>query len=202
MQGLTFYSRYNKCKSKTGKEEVKVWNDNQMISRFLANDSSAFEAIINHYQSYVFAIVLNFVGENEAPDIAQEIFLQLYRSLPRYRPDNLKAWIGKIAVNKAIDWKRSHARFKQENAELNADTLIDDHILPDEIIIKQENQLRLQTICRTLPPRYKRVITKYYYENKSYRQIAQEEGISLKTVESRLYRARSFIRQKWKEGQV
>ncbi|MEN6461919.1 MAG: sigma-70 family RNA polymerase sigma factor [Syntrophomonas sp.] len=174
-----------------------------MISRFLANDPDAFEAIITHYQNYVFAIVLNFVGENEAPDLAQEIFLQLYRSLPRYRPDNLKAWIGKIAVNKAIDWKRTHSRFSQEHIEMDANTLIDvNSPIPDEIIIKQENQHRIQAICQTLPSMYQRVIVMFYYENKSYQQIANEERVSLKTVESRLYRARSLIRQRWKEEQA
>jgi RNA polymerase sigma factor (sigma-70 family) len=174
-----------------------------VINRFLANDPDAFEAIITHYQNYVFAIVLNFVSEDEASDLAQEIFLQLYRFLPRYKPDNLKAWIGKIAVNKAIDWKRSNSQFKQKNIEIDPTTLMDvNSPIPDEIIIKRENQHQIQTICQTLPSKYKRVIIMFYYENKSYQQIAKEEGVSLKTVESRLYRARSLIRQRWKEGQV
>ncbi len=183
---------------------VKVWSDEQWLLSFHAGNPAAFETIIKHYQSYVFAIILNFVNENEAPDIAQEVFLQLYRSLPRYESNNLKAWIGKITVRKAIDWKRTHPQFSGEYSNSDIDiTTIPDNIafLPDEFIINQENRQRVKNICQNLPSRYGRVILKYYYENKSYQQIAREEGVNLRTVESRLYRARNLIRSKWKEEQ-
>ena len=181
---------------------VKVWNDEQWILSFHAGNPAAFEAIIKHYQGYVFAIVLNFVTENEAPDIAQEVFLQLYRSLPRFESNNLKAWIGKITVRKAIDWKRSHPRFGEEQNNIDITTIKDNiTLMPDELIIKEDNRQRIQSICRNLPSRYGRVIIKYYYENKSYQQIAREEGVNLRTIESRLYRARNLIRQQWKEEQ-
>jgi len=179
---------------------VKVWNDEHWVQAFLAGDQDAFELIIQHYQAYVFAIILNFVDENDASDIAQEVFLQLYRSLPQYKPDNLKAWIGKITTHKAIDWKRGHARLGQELTDMDFSLVKDRTVqMPDDLIINSENRQQVQNICMNLPPRYGRIITKYYYENKSYQQIAREEGINVRTVESRLYRARNLIRQKWKE---
>lgn len=105
-------------------------------------------------------------------------------------------------MNKAIDWKRSHSRSSWDNIELDTNLIDINSPIPDELIIKQENHNQIQTICETLPPIYERVIILFYYENKSYQQIAKEEGISLKTVESRLYRARSLIRQRWMEGQA
>jgi len=169
---------------------------------FRAGNPAAFETIIKHYQGYVFAVILNFVNENEAPDIAQEVFLQLYRFLPRYESNNLKAWIGKITVRKAIDWKRSHPRLSEELNDIDIAAIPDNlSLMPDEFIIKQENRQRIQTVCQNLPSRYGRVIIKYYYENKSYQQIAREEGVNLRTVESRLYRAKNLIRSKWKEEQ-
>jgi len=181
---------------------VKVWSDEQWILSFHAGNPAAFETIIKHYQSYVFAIILSFVNENEAPDIAQEVFLQLYRSLPRYESNNLKAWIGKITVRKAIDWKRSHPPQVQELNDIDITTIRDNiSLMPDEFIINQENRQQIRSICQNLPSRYERVIIKYYYENKSYQQIAHEEGVNLRTVESRLYRAKNLIRSKWKEEQ-
>jgi RNA polymerase sigma factor (sigma-70 family) len=185
------------------RRRVKVWNDEQLILSFRAGNPSAFETIIKHYQGYVFAIILSFVNGNEASDIAQEVFLQLYRSLPGYKSDNLKAWIGKITVHKAIDWKRSHqTRFDMEPNNIDIMALQDNMAqAPDEFVISQENRQRIRALCHNLPSRYGRVIIKYYYENKSYQQIAREEGVNLRTVESRLYRARNLIRQKWKEEQ-
>lgn len=184
--------------SVNGKEGVKVWDENECLKRFLSNDQLAFEELIKHYEAYVFAIILNFVSPNEAEDLAQEIFLQIYRSLPRYRPNNLKGWIGKIAANKAIDWKR---RQRESTGMVDVSELnIASEIHPDDFLIQKENEQRIRAICRSLPVIYEQVITSYYYQHQSYQQIADAEGISIKAVESRLYRARMLIRQKWKEG--
>lgn len=181
-------------------EGGKVWNDERSVQACLNGDQAAFELIIKNYQAYVFAIILNFAAENDAPDIAQEVFLQIYRSLPQYEPDNFKAWIGKIAARKAIDWKRRHSRYDRELTNIDLSLVRDKSGLgPDELIIGQENRQQVQNICTSLALRYGTIITKYYYENKTYQQIAREEGISVRTVESRLYRARNLIRQKWKE---
>ncbi len=183
-----------------GKEGVKVWNENECLERFLSNDQLAFEELIKHYQAYVFAVILNFVTANEAEDLAQEVFLQIYRSLPRYRPDNLKGWIGKIAANKAIDWKRRQARQNVGVPVDVAELKLESGIHPDDFLIQKENEQRIREICQSLPRCYGQTITSYYYHHQSYQQIADAEGISIKAVESRLYRARILIRQKWKEG--
>lgn len=168
----------------------------------MSHDESAYEELIKHYEAYVFAVILNFVTVTEAEDLAQEVFLQIYRSLPRYQPRNLKGWIGKIAANKAIDWKRQQARVKQEQMGSDISILAADGMVnPDDFLIQQENQEHIQKICRSLPRHYEQTIKSYYYLNKSYADIAAEEGISIKTVESRLYRAKMLIRQKWKEGE-
>jgi RNA polymerase sigma factor (sigma-70 family) len=124
--------------------------------------------------------------------------LQIYRSLPRYRPDNLKGWIGKIAANKAIDWKRKASHSFTAEAEIPL--IPAKEIQPDDFLIQKENHQRIWEICQSLPQCYAQTINSYYYQNKSYQQIADAEGISIKAVESRLYRARMLIRQKWKEG--
>lgn len=78
-------------------------------------DEQAFCEIVETYKGYVFAIILNFIKDNYiAEDIAQEVFLQAYRSLPQFRNKNFKAWIGKIAVNKAIDFKRAQGKFHKK----------------------------------------------------------------------------------------
>lgn len=180
-----------------GKEGVKVWDENECLNRFLSNDQLAFEELVKHYEAYVFAIILNFVAKDEAEDLAQDVFLQIYRSLPGYRPNNLKGWIGKIAANKAIDWKRRR-RDTIRMADVS-EASIASGINPDDFLIQKENEQRIREICHSLPVIYGQVITSYYYRHQSYQQIAEAEGISIKAVESRLYRARMLIRQKWKE---
>lgn len=184
-----------------GKEVVKVCHDE--IEGFLARDPQAFEELINQYKAYVFAIILRIINDpDDAQDIAQEVFLQLYRSLPEYQPDHLKAWIGRITTNKAIDWKRKRARqLALVDSDIERQTIpgVMD-MSPEQMLLQQERESHVIDLCRSLPPRYSQVIIKYHFENKSYQQIAREEGISLKTVESRLYRARRLLRERWKEG--
>jgi RNA polymerase sigma factor (sigma-70 family) len=181
---------------------VKVWNDKEWIQRFLTGDTKAFEDFINNYKAYVFAIILRFIKDPEdVQDIAQDVFLQLYRSLPDYQPDHLKAWIGKITANKAIDWKRRQVKYELENGEIDLSHIADDRrASPDQVLIQQEREFNIRALYSTLPAQYSRIVIKYHFEDKSYQQIAREEGISVKTVESRLYSARKLMRDRWKEG--
>lgn len=81
--------------------------DMELIKQTLSGNEEAFAKIIDRYKGYIFAVILNFIKEHdEAENIAQEVFLQIYISLPEYKTQNFKGWIGKIAANKAIDWKR------------------------------------------------------------------------------------------------
>lgn len=182
---------------------VEVCSDNDLIERHLAGDAQAFATIIDHYQAYVFAIILRFVSEpHDAEDIAQEVFLQIYRSLPSKQEGELKSWIGKIAVNKAIDWKRSQKRRSSLAECLEQITSIDYNqgCQLEQVILQREQEMLLRQLCRGLSPPYHRVIVKYHFEGKSYQTIAREEGISVKTVESRLYRARKMMRERWEGG--
>ncbi len=182
---------------------VKVCHDEQWIENFLARDPQAFEELINRYKAYVFAIILRLVSDpDDAQDIAQEVFLQLYRSLSEQPIDHLQAWIGRVAANKAIDWKRKRARqFELMESDMDRQVLsAATDISPEQMLLKQEKESHLKDLCQSLPPRYSRVMIKYHFENKPYQQIAREEGISLKTVESRLYRARRILRKRWEEG--
>jgi len=186
-----------------GKGVVKVCPDDLRIESLLARNPQAFEELINQYKAYVFAIILRIVSDpEEAQDIAQEVFLQLYRSLPEHQPDHLKAWIGRVTTNKAIDWKRQRTRqlaVVESDVEKRA-APAEMETSPVQILLQEERESAIKELCRGLPPRYSRVVSKYYFENKSYQEIAREEGISLKTVESRLYRARRLLRERWEEG--
>lgn len=168
--------------------------------RFVAGDAEAFEKIIDHYKAYVFAIVLRFLQDpDDVQDVVQEVFLQLYRSLPGYQPDNLKGWIGKITANKAIDWKRRQSRFLWDSEKSLSTISEDADAGPERVILKKERDEYIKALCTALPQHYSRIVIKYHFEDKSYQQIAREEGISLKTVESRLYRARKILKERWKE---
>ena len=87
----------------------------KLIKKILSGDDNAFSQVVDEYKNYVFAIILNFIKDyDEVENVAQEVFLQVYISLPDFKIENFKGWIGRIAVNKSIDWKRKNAKIYTE----------------------------------------------------------------------------------------
>lgn len=174
-----------------------------LINQAAAGDKAAFEQLVDKYKKYIFAIVLNLTRDGfHSENIVQEVFLQIYISLPRYRFEGFRTWIGKIAVRKAIDWKRTQQKIaEKERAAVAEENLIAraERDSPEDTFIRGEEAQKIRNLCGRLPDGYRTVIEKYYFFGKDYRQIAEEEGIALKTVETRLYRARRKLKVMWEE---
>lgn len=174
-----------------------------IIKSVLDGRINDFEKIVQKYQSIVFAICMNIIKDPlEAENLAQETFIQAYKSLEGYKFKGFKTWITRIATNKAIDYKRKMKLSNSSNViyidEL-ADEIPENNLSLQETLIKKEEKEALRSLVAGLPDKYSTVIKKYYVQSKSYEEIAFEEGISTRAVESRLYRARSLLKDKWKE---
>jgi len=176
-------------------------HDVKLVQKCLSGDKQAFCEIVETYKGYVFAIILNFIKDNYiAEDIAQEVFLQAYRSLPQFQNKSFKAWIGKIAVNKAIDFKRAQGKFYEKETLLGQEQVpvaVSNTSTPEELFLDKERRKKVSEVAASLPDIYSRALRKYYFEGKTYRQIALEEGVTVRTVESRLYRAKALFKRDW-----
>lgn len=176
----------------------------ELIQTAKNGDSEAFRQLVEIYKAYVFAICFNILRDkDEAENMAQETFIEVFRSLKNYQFRGFKTWMGRIATNKCIDYKRKmkkkfihEVNIEDENLYIIAD---DKPII--EKIIENEDKERLRDILYTLPEVYISTIKKYYIQGKTYEEIAREENVSIKTVESRLYRGRKILREKWEEGE-
>ncbi|OBZ15691.1 RNA polymerase subunit sigma [Bacillus sp. FJAT-26390] len=157
------------------------------------------------YGPYIYRTVFAVLhSPHDAEDVTQEVLLQIYRSLPSCRLDGLKTWITRIAVNRAIDFRRSKARRPEEliDSEEMSDKLQEDAAsapAAEQLAIEQEDRQQVRDRVEEMPDNYREVVTAYYMEDKSYEQIAAETGLELKSVESRLYRARSWMRRHWRK---
>jgi RNA polymerase sigma factor (sigma-70 family) len=157
------------------------------------------------YRNYLFQVVYSVLGHpKDAEDVTQEVLVKLYVSLPQYRFKGFKTWITRIAVNKAIDFKRAQQRKKEEAFGTPEQTLeagrmdIAWHTAEETYLRKHKREQILQRI-RELPPNYRDVVHAYFIENKSYQEIAAEQGVAVKTIEVKLYRAKQWMRKFWKE---
>lgn len=179
----------------------------EIIIRKAAQGSEhAFSLLVQKYQSFIFKICFNVVKDSShAENIAQETFLQIYRSLTSYEYKGFKTWIGKIALNKAVDYQRKMNTLKKRELSLTEEfqnTLSDEGDNELETFWRQEDYKRILSICSSLPEIYKNILNKYYIQEKCYSEIALEEDISIKTVESRLYRARKMLKEKWEVEEI
>jgi RNA polymerase sigma factor (sigma-70 family) len=160
---------------------------------------------VQAYGPYIYRTVFAVLrSPHDAEDVTQEVLLQIYRSLPDCRLDGLKTWITRIAVNRSIDFKRSRGRRPEELADNDAMSekmQEENSVMPaaELVAIEKADRQQVRERVEEMPGNYREVVTAFYMEDKSYEQIAAETGLERKSVESRLYRARSWMKRHWRK---
>lgn len=176
-------------------------DDNIAIEKVLAGDKQAFRPLVEAYSRLVYTSVIRVVRDDDvAQDIAQDAFLQAYRSLASFRSEStFSTWLVRIAINKALDHCR-HQRTKPQGEDIPY-TLPCDGPGPESQVLAKEEVWLMREQIHALPAIHRRVIYQYYFQELSYKEIAEREGVSVKTVESRLYRARAMLRKSMAGGE-
>jgi len=176
-----------------------------LVERMRAGEPDAYRTLVQSYQTYIFQLVYAVVKNRaDAEDVTQETFLQIFRSLPQYEARGLRTWMARIAVNKAIDHRRKLDR-KREQALPDPNQLappeIDKQLAPstEREVLEREKLEQVREQLEHIPSGYRDIVKSYYFDEKSYGEIAAEQHISIKTVESKLYRAKQWMRKRWKE---
>lgn len=161
----------------------------------------SFEEMVGLYQDYIYSLCLGIVQDQHiAADITQEVFVKIYQSIGKYEDKGFKTWISRITTNQSIDYIRKRTKDQQKLVSLDSyQEVISTPDTPESLFLEKDQKEKLLLICKALDSKYTVILNKYYIENKSYSTIALEENISIKTVESRLYRARGMIKKRWKE---
>jgi RNA polymerase sigma-70 factor (ECF subfamily) len=175
----------------------------------LATDLS-FEQVVRDHQEMVFRTLLRLTGSREhLDDLAQDVFLRLFRALPSFRGEALiTTYLYRIAVNVAQDeWKRrrrdrdSHVSLSDEasgwedrlaHPDRNAEQQLEEHEFAQSV---EEQLRRLSHIERT-------ILVLYHQEERSYEQIAYALGMPIGTVRTHLHRGRKKLREGLEQRQI
>ena len=163
-----------------------------------------FEELVRRYQRPISAYVYRMVGDyDSALDLTQEIFIKIYGSLSRYRPEfKFSTWIYKIAHNAAIDHLRRNVG--RERSLING-TESDNYDLPIECgglspeqqSEREERRVEIESVVRLLPTTYRELIVLRHSQDLTYEEIVDVTGLPLGTVKNRLFRAREMMRQQF-----
>lgn len=168
----------------------EAWSPDELLTRASAGEAAAFAALVRRYQRTVYSIALRMLGDrHRAEDLAQEVFLQLYRSLDAIGSDaHLAFWLRKVAVNRAIDRIRQEARHDNEPLT-EADTVVDEAGDADPLL-----QRRMAELVAQLPPAARAVVVLRYQEDLDPVDIASTLDMPINTVKSHLKRSLTSLR--------
>jgi RNA polymerase sigma-70 factor, ECF subfamily len=155
-------------------------------------NADAFAEIVREHQSMVFSIALRFVRDRSvAEELAQDVFLKLYRDLPRLQsPEHVKFWLRKVTSHRALDCVRAANRRPE---------LVLDEVPEPTVAARQNDPLMersLRKLVSSLPDQARAVIVLRYQEEMEPQEIAEVLGIPAATVKSRLRRSLALLRGK------
>jgi RNA polymerase sigma factor (sigma-70 family) len=185
-----------------GKGETSI-DDEALVQQILSGQDEYFRVLIDRHRHYLYKMVYSVVNHaKDAEDVTQEAFAKIYYALPQYQLQGFKTWMCRIAVNHAIDFQRKRLKHKEKLYDELPDQPIVQTSISNQIelsYLRKERKELVQKNLALIPENYREVIIAFYIEEKSYQQIAVDQGIELKSVESKLYRAKKWLKANWKE---
>lgn len=182
--------------------------DSDVISRAAGGDPSAFEALVERHRSMVYRVAYQFAGNHyDAEDIAQEVFIKVYRSLDRFRQDaQLSSWMYRIVMNACIDHRRRHtaagaAPFGEE-AEQKMLNTVEETPGPEDRAYAGELGQVLELEIGRLPRGQRIVFVMRHHQGMKLCEIAEALGLAEGTVKRQLHAAVHRLRQALRHANV
>ena len=161
------------------------------LVRSKAGDHEAFAELVEHHENMVYSLAYHFFGDrSRAEEVAQDVFLQLYRNLDSIESDaHLLFWLRQVTTRRCIDQMRRY-RLKavslDDASELRARDRAEDPLL----------DRRLKRLISELPETQRAVVTLRYQEDLDPSEICRIVGLPVNTVKSHLHRALQALRRK------
>jgi len=176
-------------------------SDAELVRQTLAGRTEAYTELVRRWAARLTALCHARVGRaHVADDCAQEALLRGFRSLGTLNdPERFGPWLCGIAMRICLDWLKA-----KKNAQVPFSALGDGQH-PDEFLHdprgggvteleREDERQRLLAEVEALPEEYRKVVLLYYYEDVTYRDVAELLGVSTATVNARLTRARALLR--------
>ncbi|MCW3052980.1 MAG: polymerase, sigma-24 subunit, RpoE [Chthonomonadales bacterium] len=182
--------------------------DTALVQRAQANDRAAFNEIVLRYKSKVYNYIFRMVHHAlDAEDLTQETFLRAYLSIRSFQSRaSLNTWLFRIATNLCIDYSRKNKKIQTMTSSLSMEGEDDENETerdipdvafdPQRMLLNKELGLVLNRALSELPEKLRTVVLLYDIEGLPYDEISAIVGCPLGTVKSRLFNARSALRDK------
>lgn len=181
-------------------------NDLQVIEQIKQGNEKAFRDLVETHQKMVVNACYSMVrNSDDADDLAQEVFIEVFNSAHRFRLDaKISTWLYRIAVNKSLNYIRDNKKRKffktiedvfsgkSNNYSLAAPSTD----IPDINLQEKQKAAILNKAIDSLPENQRVAFTLNKYEDLSYLEISEVMGLSLSSVESLIHRAKKNLQKK------
>ena len=181
----------------------------RLVKRLVARDPRAFSTLVRAYERRIFALILRMIGNRaEAEDLAQEVFVQVFKSVSSFRGESkLSTWIYRIAINLCKNRsKYLKVRHAGEQDELEA---VQEYVplgqtrsanvaavdRPDEMVAGKQVERIVKQAIHELEPTFRECLVLRDVEELSYEEIGAITGLPEGTVKSRIHRARAQLKE-------
>ncbi len=212
MVAVKGYTDYGNPSVKIGKGQMIVSVDNDLMLRFKAGDEAAFEVLVVKHKLRVLNTIYRFIGRQDgAEDLAQEVFLSLYRAACRYQPRaKFTTYLYRIVANKCFNYVRRRRLvkflsldFSPANSERNyVLDPVDPRSNPEQQSEQRELAKEIKDALHSLPVRQRLVVVMKHYNGFSYLEISEALSLPLPAVKSLLHRAMMSLRVKLKNATI
>jgi len=175
--------------------------DEQLMMRIALGDTMAFRLLVERHQGLVVATVARMIGMSDAEDIAQQVFLNVWKSAPRWRPEaRFTTWLLTIAKRLVFNESRRRGRARLIPQSRDPDEDLPDYsdgsLGPDQQVLERELHEAIKQALSFLPEKERLAVILRRYENMPYEEIATILSLSLPAVKSLLFRARNRLKEK------
>lgn len=191
------------------RKDIKL-TDEQLVSAYAAGDNAAFDTLLLRHKDRLFTYIYQMVRDSDlADDIFQETFVKVIMTVRQGRYQDMgkfSAWVTRIARNLVIDSfraEKSEATISTDNEEidiLNRRELSENTIEDAMIDLQIEDDIRSLVDC--LPQVQKEVLMMRYYQDLSFKEIADITGVSINTALGRMRYAILNLRKMAKENEL
>ena len=169
----------------------------EWMARIREGDMEALRLLVETHQARIIGTISKMLGSDaESEDLAQQVFIRVWKSAPRYKPTaKFTTWLFRITRNLVFNELRRKRHFADQAEEIPEPTERADKE-PDQVLLGEELQLAIQDAINRLPESQRMAIILRRYEEMPYEEIAKVMGTTIPAVKSILFRARAELRER------
>ncbi len=185
--------------------DLNTLSDGEIVRRIVGGDVNAFECLLDRYRSLVFAIVMKHIPKNQAEEVAHDVFVRAYQSLPTYKhKSDLKYWLSRIALRTCYDyWRKEYRSREHPFSALTEDQLewVDRAAAGrssetyEDARSRNEARETLDWAMSRLAAQERIVLELVHIEERPVKEVADLLGWSAANVRVRAFRSRKKLRR-------